>query len=244
MSLSDKEKRQLQAKRIRTLKYKATGLYLYHPATDSWIPAQCDDEGRLVIDPSDLDTRYHKKAEDLVMTSEKKLKWSATEYIDNYDEISGTYTGLTFKSRDRMFFHGHQYFFGHGRYSSVGGYLEFTNTGQFIRTAKDFYWKVHDGSDYLDVLKFVRANPPYMDILKAGDILPVAGKTCGSATYPFVHVEGNVVRAGTKFSAGYGHLDPTTADYEYPGDIRYNSALNKLQVRTAEGWETITSVPI
>ena len=60
MSLSDKERRQLQAKRIKKLKYKATGLYLYHPATDSWIPAQCDDEGRLVIDPSDLDTRYLK----------------------------------------------------------------------------------------------------------------------------------------------------------------------------------------
>ena len=58
MSLSEKHKRWLQAKRIKHMKYKATGLYLYHPATDSWIPAQCDDEGRLVIDPSDLDTRY------------------------------------------------------------------------------------------------------------------------------------------------------------------------------------------
>ena len=60
MSMSEKEKVQLQAKRLKRLKYKATGLYLYHPATDSWIPAQCDDEGRLVIDPSDLDKRYLK----------------------------------------------------------------------------------------------------------------------------------------------------------------------------------------
>ena len=59
MSLSTKEKVWLQAKRIKHMKYKATGLYLYHPASDSWIPAQCDDEGRLVIDPSDLDTRYY-----------------------------------------------------------------------------------------------------------------------------------------------------------------------------------------
>ena len=48
MSLSAKEKVWLQAKRIKHMKYKATGLYLYHPASDSWIPSQCDDQGRLV----------------------------------------------------------------------------------------------------------------------------------------------------------------------------------------------------
>ena len=56
MSLSDKDKAQLQSKAKDRL--LATGLYLYHAPTDRWIPAQCDDEGRLVIDPSDLDTRY------------------------------------------------------------------------------------------------------------------------------------------------------------------------------------------
>ena len=63
MSLSAADKAKLLSHRKKGL--MPTGLYLYNPASDKWIPAQCDDEGRLVIDPSDLDTRYHKKGEDL-----------------------------------------------------------------------------------------------------------------------------------------------------------------------------------
>ena len=65
MSLSAKEKLQLRSQSKK--KIMPTGLYLFHPASNRWIPAQCDDEGRLVIDPSDLDTRYHKKGKDLDM---------------------------------------------------------------------------------------------------------------------------------------------------------------------------------
>lgn len=100
MSLSEKEKRWLQAKRIKHMKYKATGLYLYHPGTDSWIPAQCDDEGRLVIDPADLDTRYlkldgsNKMLADLLPNVGEEyylgseiLKWNAWFSEFNVDEI-------------------------------------------------------------------------------------------------------------------------------------------------------------
>lgn len=63
MGLSQKEKANLQAKAKlfpRNEKLRPTGLYLYNPANDQWYPAQCDDEGRLVIDPEDLDARYLK----------------------------------------------------------------------------------------------------------------------------------------------------------------------------------------
>lgn len=57
MSLSQKDKVNIQRKSKKEL--KPTGLYLYHPGSDRWIPALCDDEGRLVIDPTDLDSRYY-----------------------------------------------------------------------------------------------------------------------------------------------------------------------------------------
>ena len=64
MSLSDKEKMRVLEKRIRRLEdVIAKGgqpQYLFCPSLNCWLPSQCDDEGRLVIDPSDLDTRYLK----------------------------------------------------------------------------------------------------------------------------------------------------------------------------------------
>lgn len=64
MSLSDEEKIRLLEKRILRLETMigkgAMAQYLFCPSLNCWLPAQCDDEGRQVIDPSDLDTRYLK----------------------------------------------------------------------------------------------------------------------------------------------------------------------------------------
>lgn len=52
MGLTSEEKiRLLERRRKFLLKAFAQvrGSYLFHPASDSWIPAQADDEGRLVI---------------------------------------------------------------------------------------------------------------------------------------------------------------------------------------------------
>lgn len=77
MSLSAKEKAQLQSKRIKRLKFKGMALYLYHPASDSFLPAQCDAEGRMVIDPADLDNRYYtQSAADLLFEEFLKLDGS------------------------------------------------------------------------------------------------------------------------------------------------------------------------
>jgi len=42
---------------------KGALLYLYDPVNDRCLPAVCDEQGYIKIDPSDLDTRYHKKDE-------------------------------------------------------------------------------------------------------------------------------------------------------------------------------------
>ncbi len=63
MTLTDSEKANLYK---RTMKYPPpNALMLYHPSTDRWIPAVCDEKGYIKIDPEELDTRYHKKNENL-----------------------------------------------------------------------------------------------------------------------------------------------------------------------------------
>ena len=71
MSLSQKEKVRLRSRSRKRIDPKA--LYLYHPASDSWIPAQADEEGRLVIDPSDLDTRYELANTCLLLDGSRKM---------------------------------------------------------------------------------------------------------------------------------------------------------------------------
>lgn len=64
MSLSDEEKMRILEKRILRLEQViargAAAQYLFCPSLNCWLPGQCDDEGRQVIDPSDLDARYLK----------------------------------------------------------------------------------------------------------------------------------------------------------------------------------------
>lgn len=118
MSLSQKEKVNLQ--RLSKKGLLPTGLYLYHPASKRWIPAQCDDEGRLVIDPADLDSRYYLQsvvdsiqanleAEDLtflkldgsrVMTGHLSINLAA----GTYDRIHGSLVGVRFhKTINRIY---------------------------------------------------------------------------------------------------------------------------------------------
>jgi len=84
MSLSDEAKGALW--KLRSKRYKPG--YLYYPAGKVWLPAQCDLEGRLVIDPTDLDTRYHKKDEDVDIGA---LKIVADEFVLRN---AATFTGL------------------------------------------------------------------------------------------------------------------------------------------------------
>lgn len=64
MTLSDEEKIRVLEKRIRRLELMigrgAMAQYLFCPSLNCWLPGQCDEQGRQVIDPSDLDTRYLK----------------------------------------------------------------------------------------------------------------------------------------------------------------------------------------
>ena len=66
MSLSEKEQIKVLEKRILRLeRAMKRGMMLFYPEGDYWVPAQGDKDGRMVIDPTDLDTRYHKKDEDI-----------------------------------------------------------------------------------------------------------------------------------------------------------------------------------
>lgn len=79
MSLSAEEKIRVLEKKVRRMERLiergAMAQYLFCPSLNCWLPAQCDPEGRQVIDPSDLDTRYHKKGEDVDLES-NVLKFS------------------------------------------------------------------------------------------------------------------------------------------------------------------------
>ena len=52
MGLTSKEKMRVLEKRtkfILKVRREVRGSYLFHPGSDRWLPAQCNDEGALVI---------------------------------------------------------------------------------------------------------------------------------------------------------------------------------------------------
>lgn len=189
MSLSDKEKAQLQSKRIKRLKYKATGLYLYHPATDSWIPAQCDAEGRLVIDPSDLDTRYYTQtAADVLF--EELLKLDGSRVMTGDLDLAGNdllTTNFSLSERDISFLRIMNRAKSLMRGLMVGimraDWYQTTNADSYLRTDTitgkgEISFQGYSGLAWTECARLGTSgiNDPTFHIPRAGDITLLAGK--------------------------------------------------------------------
>jgi len=97
MTLSDAEKIRVLEKRVLKLEQLlgkgAFAQYLFCPSLNVWLPAQCDDEGRQVIDPADLDDRYLKVAGTNKMLANLDMN---DKKIDNFGGLEITRAADTF----------------------------------------------------------------------------------------------------------------------------------------------------
>jgi len=97
MTLSDAEKIRVLEKRVLKLEQLlgkgAFAQYLFCPSLNVWLPAQCDDEGRQVIDPTDLDARYLKVAGTNKMLANLDIN---DKKIDNFGGLEVTRDPATY----------------------------------------------------------------------------------------------------------------------------------------------------
>ena len=213
------------------------------PAKNKAIALQVDENGRLVIDPEDLDTRYLRLDGLYPMTGDLDC---GSYDVKPYQRITFTrFAGcvITATSSYNLSF-GYHFTLGGALIAGGLGYAQLRNnyktSDSYIRTANDVAAKPwlfggYDGAAYQTVAKINAATTPNFEIPLAGDIIPVSTKTksLGSAAKYWNQLFVDAILCSNSVDLEpatnpviyFDHDGPTAED-----SLRYNKTTNHLEV--------------
>ena len=155
-------------------------VYGWCPAKNKAIAMQVDENGRLVIDPEDLDTRYLKLDGSNEMLSDLAMGLSNVLMFGDIclRRVSANYLGVYDSNKTTL----HRLLVDEIKPWSIAAAGATLDHKSGTGGSDKLRLRGYTGAAYVTCATVQNAAAPYLDIELAGDIIPISNKSLGSAT--------------------------------------------------------------